>query len=83
MTVLSLRPRPKDCPNLLDIFEDTDVISSILRHIEFWGDNTFTEYDLYINGRKYDWPNPRAHYVEDLVKHIEHCIELDEAFYGN
>ncbi len=82
MTVLSIRPRPKDGLQPLDLFKDTDKISGILRHIEFWGDRTFTGYELYINGRKYDWPNPRAHYVEELVKHIRHCIELDEAFYG-
>lgn len=81
MTRLSLRPRLKDCPKRMDIFKDTDEISGILRCVEFWGDSTFTGYDLYINGRRYDWPNPRAYYVEDLVKHIQYCIDLDEACY--
>jgi len=43
-----------------------------------------SDYLLIINGREYDWPTGAS--IESMVfeieKHITHCIEIDEAFYG-
>ena len=44
----------------------------------------FADYRLLINGREYEWPvgeSPGS--VLRLHGHIDYCVELDKAFYGN
>lgn len=51
--------------------------------------NTYDAYDdlnqiftLLIRGREYDLPKLRTVTVEAIKDHIEHCLEMDESFYG-
>lgn len=82
MAKFSLKPNPKEVQKIGDLFHDTEDISEILHHIRFWGGHIIEGYELFINGRKYDWPK-NAFYLEEIEKHIEYCIEMNEAFYGS
>lgn len=43
----------------------------------------WSNWQLFINGRLYNWPSGfSVIHVSELITHIDHCIELDEAFYG-
>ena len=50
--------------------------------IYMW-EEEFADYRLLINGREYEWPDGdnRLGNVLRLHGHIDHCVELDEAFY--
>lgn len=41
----------------------------------------WSNWQLFINGRLYNWPSRLSRFSE-LIAHIDHCIEMDEAFYG-
>ena len=38
------------------------------------------KWDLYVNNRLYSWPTIEVN-TGELTRHIDHCIEMDEAFY--
>jgi len=40
--------------------------------------NPNKDFMLTINGRRYEWPTVWG----NLIKHIDHCVELDQAFYN-
>ena len=37
---------------------------------------------LLIRGRKYDFPRTTDITIQGIKEHIEHCLEIDKAFYG-
>ena len=78
LPLIEIRPNNAAMPDLYDRQFIDAVLTAEFMIGKHWGN-----WVLYIRGRKYDWPKEHGLLKRRLlVDHIEHCLELDEAFYG-